>query len=84
MKTDEAIQREIKALKKLVPVGPFKHDTAESLRWAIEELEHGVDMTCDEWDELGDSQKEIVCLVKDWKDDLTKDRPSEGWGRLVK
>lgn len=83
MRTTEEIKKEIAALRRLKPVGQWQAKTAASIALAIEELETGVDQTADEWDELTDSQRDIVNTAKSWKDGDSDDRPAEGWGKLV-
>jgi hypothetical protein len=81
--TREQIDKEIKALKALKPVGAHAGATRNKILYAIQELEFGVDQTAEEWLDLTDSEQETVESAKAWKEGHTKDRPSEGWGALV-
>lgn len=84
-RTEKEIASEITALKPLKPVpGPFQQKTQRSIELAIEELEFGVDDTADEWNDLSDEQQDIVNTARNWKDGFSTDKPSEGWGLLVK
>lgn len=81
--TKDQIAAEIAALKALKPVGLFARKTAAAIELIIEELEHGIDQTSDEWHELTDEQQDHVLQAMAWKDGHNTDRPSEGWGGLV-
>ena len=83
MRTEKEIKTEILALKALKPVGKFANKTANSINLAIEELEFGVDDTAIEFLEMSDSERDIVNTTRLWKEG-GKDRPSKGWGKLVK
>ena len=84
MRTEKEIKTEILALKALKPVGKFANKTANSVNLAIEELEFGVDDTADEFNDLDDSDKDCVRFTRIWKNGDSEDRPSRGWGELVK
>ena len=84
MRTDKEIKKEIQALRKFVPIGPFKNSTCQLIKLAIEELEYGVDQSSGEYFELESSQKECVLTTNDWKEGLIKHPPSKWWGKLVK
>ena len=81
--TKDQIAAEVAILKTLKPVGPFAIKTAKSIELMIEELEHGVDQTSDEWSELNDEQQDVVNVTMLWKTGHHNDRPSQGWGGLV-
>ena len=83
-RTDDKIEKEIKALEALVPVGSRQHATQQKIDIMIEELRHGVDQTADEWNELPESERAAAEDARHWKEGDTEDRPSEGWGPLVK
>lgn len=83
MRTKEEIAEEIAALKSLKPVGYFKDKTKRKIALAIEELQHGVDQTADEFDELGEEFQDIVQQTLQWKEGDTDEKVSEGWGGLV-
>lgn len=83
MRTPQEIRKEIKALKKLKPTGMFKFKTARSIALAIQELEYRYDDTSDEWNELTDSQRDIIHCARAWKEGDSSHKPSEGWGNLV-
>lgn len=83
MRTNKEIESEIRALKKLNPIGPFKMKTARSIELAIEELEHGYDDTSGEYSELDDSHQDIIQSARRWKEGDTDERISEGWGGLA-
>ena len=84
MRTKDEINQEIKALKKLVPVGQWKEKTTRSIAAAVEELEHGYDDTAEEWNELSDSERDGILNARQWKEGDSDEKPSEGWGSLVK
>ncbi len=83
MRTKQEIETEVAALKALKPVGNFKEATAVKIELAIEELEHGYDDTAEEWNDLNDSEQDIVNTTRLWKEGDSDDKPSEGWGALV-
>lgn len=83
MRTKQEIETEIAALKALKPVGKFKENTERKIELAIEELEYGYDDTAEEWNELNDSEQDIVNTTRLWKEGDSDDKPSEGWGALV-
>ena len=83
MRTKQEIETEIAALKALTPVGKFKENTERKIELAIEELEYGYDDTAEEWNELNDSEQDIVNTTRLWKEGDSDDKPSEGWGALV-
>ena len=83
MRTKQEIESEIKALKALKPVGSFKDAIAVKIELAIDELEHGYDDTAAEWNDLNDSEQDIVMTARQWKEGDSDDKPSEGWGALV-
>jgi len=82
MRTKQEIESEIKALKALKPTGDFKRKTAATIETAIEELEHGVDQTAEEWNDLSDEQRDIVNVAAAWRNG-EETKPSEGWDGLV-
>lgn len=81
-KTKEEITAEIAALRALKPVGMFAGKTEASIVLAVEELEHGVDRTCEEWFELSDEQRDIVEQAYAWKCGQAETKPSSGWEGL--
>ncbi len=83
MRKQTEIDAEIAALKALKPVGDFKEKTKRSIEVAIIELEEGFDDTSGEWDELEDTQQDIVNTARMWKEGDSSEKPSEGWGELV-
>lgn len=83
MRTQQEINKEVKALKALKPVGPFKAKTTRSIELAIEELEHGYDDTAEEWNELTDEQRDIINCTRRWKESDADEKTSEGWDALV-
>ena len=83
MRTKQEIETEIAALKALKPIGNFKENTARKIELAVEELEYGYDDTAEEWNELNDSEQDIVNTTRLWKEGDSDDKPSEGWGALV-
>ena len=84
MRTKQEIDKEIQALKRLKPVkGPHYRRLSERIALVIEELEIGVDDTTEEWNEMLDSDRDAVTCAKNWKESLSDDRPSTGWGDLV-
>lgn len=82
MRTTREIAAEIQALKALKPTGRFKRKTAATIAAAIEELEHGVDQTAEEWSELSDEQRDIVNVAAAWRSG-EETKPSVGWDDLV-
>lgn len=82
--TQEQVQAEIEALKKLKPFGPFRAKTERAIEIAIEALKYGFDQTADEWNELDDEQQDTVFQAEGWKTGDIKDRPSTGWEGLAK
>jgi argininosuccinate lyase len=82
MRTKTQIDKEIAALKALKPVGVWADKTARSIRTAIEELEHGVDQTSSEWEEMPEAQQDVVHVAIAWRDGMVE-APSRGWGGLV-
>lgn len=84
MRTKEEIEHEIAALRALEPSGPHALKTAAKIQLAIEELEgHGYDFTAAEFSELPTTYQEIAQLTRDWLEEATCERPSEGWQGLV-
>lgn len=83
MRTKNEIKKEIAALKALKPVGLWKGRTEKSIELAILELEHGYDDTAEEYNELTDTERDIIQTARAWKESLSDDRPSQGWGSLV-
>ena len=83
--TQVEIDAEIKRLKRLTPVeGPYKRNVAESIAMAIEQLEEGVDTTTEEFANLPSVVTEAVYAARLWQEGSSKDRPSDGYGKLVK
>ena len=83
MRTKSEISAEIRALKALCPAGKFKKKTQNLINLAIEELEFGIDDTAGEWGEMTDADHDIVHTAFHWKEKMSNDRPSQGWGNLV-
>lgn len=83
MRTQIEIADEISRLKALKPTGIWAKQTRSKILIAIEELEHGVDDTADEWNELSSSEQDTVMEARQWKDSIRDDKPSEGWDSLV-
>ncbi len=85
MRTPKQIQAEIKALKKLKPVGQFSRRTASAIARAVDELiGNSFDQTTLEWEELPDNERDIIQQTIMWRDGDCDDPPSKGWGALVK
>ncbi len=83
MRTKQEIQTEIAALKALKPVGRFADKTTEGIALQIEELEHGIDQTACEWEDLSDEQQGVVNDTIEWKESRSDSPPSKEWGGLV-
>lgn len=83
-RTKNEIRDEIAALKALEPVGVWASKTRRSIELAIEQLEHGCDDTAEEFSELSDEHQDIILQTRRWEQGEINDRPSEGWGPLVK
>ena len=82
--TPDKIAAEIAALKKLKPIGPFARKTAATIQIQIDALEDNIDPTADEFTgELTEEQQSDALDALNWKDGVSKDKPSEGWGELV-
>lgn len=84
MRTPEEIKTEIAALKALKPVGRWADRTQETIKLLVEELEEGVDDTSEEFEGLTEGQQEAVKMAREWKEEKYDDKPSEGWGDLVR
>jgi len=84
MRSKTEIKKEIAALRKLKPVGPFGFKTARTIVAAIGELEYGHDMTAAEWFEMPEHERAMAEQAKEWKEGHIEERPSEGWGKVVK
>lgn len=83
MRTKQEIESEITSLKALKPAaGRLKESTKRQIELAVEELEHGFDDTAEEWDELTHSEQDIIKVARRWKEG-GREKPSEGWGKLV-
>jgi hypothetical protein len=82
MRTQNEIQNEISALKALRPIGRHAGQTRRKIALAIEELENGVDYTFAVWNELSDTERDIVMETREWKRGGLE-RPSEGWNQMV-
>jgi hypothetical protein len=80
--TKEQIAAEIVALKQLKPVGPFAAKTRATVQIAIDELQFGLDRTCEEWSELPEHHRDMAEQAYAWKEGMNKDKPSAGWGSL--
>lgn len=83
VKTLKAIQKELVALWRLKPVGPFSKSTQAKIDLAIEELLHGIDDTAAEFGELTEGEQDVVRHARRWKNGDSKDRPSMRWSGLV-
>lgn len=83
MRSKQEIAGELAALKELKPVGPFRFRTKALLALAMEELEHGVDQSAGDWDDLSDAQRDVVWQVFSWKEGASDEKPSERWGGLA-
>jgi len=83
-RTAKEIAAEIRALKRLVPVGVFAAKTRATIQIEIDALESGIDFTADEFFELPDEQQMAAQDAENWKNGDHDDAPSEGWGTLVK
>lgn len=83
MRTKPEIADEINALKALKPVGPHARNTQSKIDLAIDELNFGVDDTAAEWNEMSESERDIVMTTRNWKTGGSADKPSKGWGSLV-
>lgn len=79
MRTKEEIQQEVARLKALKPIGKFMYRTVQTIKLAIEELEHGYDDTAPEFYELEESQRDMIWTARNWKNGDNDQRPSEGW-----
>ena len=75
---------EITALQALEPIRPYAKRTASMILMAIEELAYGVDQTTGEWDEMPDQEQDAVRCALNWKSGCTEERPSKGFGNLIK
>lgn len=84
MRTPEEIKTEIAALKALKPVGRWADRTQETIKLLVEELEEGVDDTSEEFEGLTEGQQEAVKMAREWKEEKYDDKPSGGWGDLVR
>jgi hypothetical protein len=79
------IDREIRALKKLKPFGPWTPKTAATIQRAIDELQEPFDRTSEEWNELPEHERDMCEQVERWKVMGREcDRPSQGWEGLAK
>ena len=83
-RTHRQIADEIDRLKALKPVGPHVGSTSRTIQMIIETLEHGFDLTADEFSEMTDSDQFNIENALRWKNGQSRDRPSKGWGGLVK
>lgn len=84
MRNKLEIRLEIKALKKLKPIGEFKNKTSATIARAIDELEgRGFDITCEEFNELPDHERDMIQQTLDWMDGTIIANPSKGWEGLV-
>lgn len=83
MRSKQEIAAEIEAVKLLKPVGPHARSTQKKLELVLEELTYGVDDSAEEWNELRDTDQDLVNTTRLWKEGDSDDRPSQGWGPLV-
>jgi hypothetical protein len=84
MPSKSQVASEIKALKKLKPIGVWAHETQQLIDAAIDELLFPFDRTAAEWNELICSERVIREYVQLWKDTgQLKDQPSEMWKGLA-
>lgn len=83
MRSPKEIAAEMDALKALKPTGVHARATRVKILAAIEELEFGVDDTADEWREMSAGARDIVLSARDWKNGVSEDKASQGWGQLV-
>ena len=83
MRTPAEIAAEIAALKALKPIGRFARKTADGILLQLEELEFGMDQTCEEWNELGLDDQALVEDTRAWKECRSDKQPSKEWGGLV-
>lgn len=67
MRTKVEIDKEIAALKKIIPGGPLAKRTQDLIDIAIEELEYGIDRTSDEWNDLPWRFQDIAEQASLWK-----------------
>lgn len=84
MRTKEEIEQEIFNLRQLKPVGPHQVQTQLKIEFMVEELEFGLDETADEFDEMTEGEWDSVRQARAWKEGETEDKPSTGWGSLVR
>lgn len=82
--TKDQIKEEIAALKALQPIGRFAEKTKGTIDLVVDELEHGIDQTSEEWTELSDEHRDAVLQAEAWKRGLNGTLPSTGWEGLVK
>jgi len=75
---------EIAALEALTPVGRFAMKTAGTIEIQVDALKHGVDETSIEWEEMGDEMQMAAMDAFNWREGYNDERPSQGWGGLVK
>jgi hypothetical protein len=85
-RTQEQVNVEIAALeacKSYVPrYSAFRDDNHEQLDLQIEELQHGIDDTAGEWEELDSSEQDAVFEARDWKEGASDEAPSSGWNHF--
>lgn len=81
-KTTQQVAAEIAALKALKPVGQFTKKTKETIEIQIEALEHGMDETAPEWEELSEEQQMAAMDATTWKEGGNDEAPSKGFGNL--
>lgn len=78
------IAAEVTALQGLVPVGPNARRTAAAIEIQIEALQHGVDETAAEWNDLSESEQIAATDAASWANGTSREKPSTGWGSLCK
>ena len=83
MRTKEEIDDEVKRLMALRPAsGPHLRRVTDAIAESVEELERGVDDTCEEFSNEPSIVQDAVHDARRWKNG-GKDRPSKGFGKLV-
>lgn len=82
-RTPEEITAEIAALKECKTYAPhytiWHEDNHKAIDDAIEELEHGIDHTADEFHEMSLSSRCMVDMARDWKNGDADSKPSAEW-----
>jgi hypothetical protein len=74
---------EIRALEQLKPVGPFAEKTKRAIQTMIDALAGNIDETAKEFLEMSDEDRDAYNDAYNWKEGLTRNKPSESFGGLI-